>query len=137
MDRRKARATKRILFEPRIPDQKAPEQSEEVAEAPVQREAAREEDVQLRGLFAPVSFASERTLDLERDGVVLSIPPSLTGATLVVFSDGTLALRKGETLYTCDSTFLGDAMTVEITDSVRKTGDVQFVVTGYEMPMEQ
>lgn len=142
MDRRKAKAAKRIVFEPKVPEQKAQDPGESGAKGSepgveTGSEPHPGQDAPLRGLFAPMSFAAEQSFDLHSDGVILCLPPALTRATLVVFSDGTLALRQDGVLYACDSSFLGDAMTVEITDKIKKTGDIRFVVTGYEMPIDQ
>lgn len=128
MNRRGRGTTKKIEFEPRIPE------AASAVDLPVETEtkpAEREMMQSMRGLFAPNTFSTPRPFDIASDGFIMSLPAALLDSSLVVFSDGSLGIRKDGFVYECDSGFLGDGVAVEIKEKIRKIGDTDFIITGY------
>jgi hypothetical protein len=87
----------------------------------------------MRGIFAPRSFSIGKEMGniKDSDGFIFHFPKSLAGGSLVVFEDGSMGIKKDEIIYECDSSYFSDGVAVEISEKIRKIGDIDFFVTGY------
>lgn len=140
MNRRNKNTTKKIEFEPKIPiPQVITPKNDKLCEIEpvVQKQESEKEMIQmLRGLNTPQSFSIPKDFDITKDGFVMNLPECLIGSSLVVFNDGTLGIRRDGIVYECESAFLGDGIAVEVGDKIRKIGNVDFMLTSYEIEKE-
>ncbi|KAI4291220.1 hypothetical protein PAPHI01_0494 [Pancytospora philotis] len=131
MNRRGAKSTNRIVFEPKVPVSQPAAPEPEPTSLPNAAAAEAAPSKELRGAYAPLSFASAKKFNPHGGNFILNIPPFLCDAVLVVFRDGTMALRKDGVLYDCDASFIGDGITVEMGSKATKLGDAKYIVTSF------
>lgn len=135
MNRRNKAPSKKIEFEPKVPTDQ-PKMPELLANDNKEVKGKPEEEKEIvnmmRGLMAPKTFANSKDFDINSNGFIMQIPETLLGGSIVVFNDGSLGIKSDGVIYECDYSYLGDGIAVEIGEKVKRIGDVDFILTGYE-----
>lgn len=94
----------------------------------------------LRGLYAPSGFSKPDAFNILTDEFLFYLPAALCRGSdsssdplsLVLFEDGGLAIRKGDSLYACDVSCIRDGIITEMADdTVARVGVADFIITGY------
>lgn len=126
---RKPKAQRKMEFEPKIPVGQPV-----IIQKPNETIEKDEKEIvnKMRGLLAPKTFSDTILQNADINMFMMHLPESLQACSLLVFDDGSYGLRKNGIVYECDSAIIGDGMAVEISDKVRKLGDVDLLMTGYE-----
>lgn len=145
MNRRGRGSSNKLIFEPKIeaaiqePSAQESAVAQSTSKSDCEKTSAASEAPQLRGLFAPQTFATPRPAEFGRDPFILRLPPQLHGASLVAFADGTFALRKDGRLHPCDCAPWGENLVVQLEDearrvtgnSVQRLGRAPLLLTAY------
>lgn len=119
-------------FEPKMPQE--PELPAKKMDMPIDNDehAQKEPSMQQnRGMLAPKTFSQPAEFDIESHRFILNLPDTFENCSLLVFEDGTLGIRMDNTVYECDSSFIGDGVVVEVGDAVRKLDRSDFILTAY------
>ncbi|KAI5168397.1 hypothetical protein PAEPH01_0094 [Pancytospora epiphaga] len=130
MNRRDRKSVKLLEFEPKVPVN-PPEEPKEQTEQP--NKIHSNEVPIIKGTYAPVAFSTTPKFNPSNGNFILNLPDFLLDSSFVLFDDGSFGFKKEGTIYECDSSYMGNSMVVELDSAATKIGDVDFMVTGYQV----
>lgn len=149
MNKKPRGGTKRIEFEPKIPqnipdepaigNKKIENSIEEGGQTDMRMNVQEESELiqQIKGMFAPKTLSKVndgKIFNPRLDSFILILPSNFHNASLVIFTDNSIGIRMDDIVYECDYSFIGDGMVVEIGDSVRRMGNCDYILTAYNHP---